>query len=87
MEKIMLLLVMVSTWCWHRKLKRIREMITWQFVVICGLPYFREKMGAFVVIKNKSRIWRIEYMLIRVANKGDVEKLRRLYSELVFPML
>ena len=68
----MLLLVMVSTWCWHRKLKRIREMITWQFVVICGLPYFREKMGVFVVIKKQ---------------KGDVEKLRCLYSELVFPML
>lgn len=83
----MLLLVMVSTWCWHRQLKRIGEMITWQFVVICGLPYFRGKMGVFVVIKNKSRIWRNEDMLIRVANKGDVEKLRRLYSELVFPML
>lgn len=56
----MLLLVMVSTWCSHRKLKRIKEMITWQFVVICGLPYFREKMGVFVVIKNKSKIWRNE---------------------------
>lgn len=32
------------------KLKRIREMITWQFAVICGLPYFCGKMGVSVVI-------------------------------------
>ena len=31
-------------------LKQIKEMIIWQFAVICGLPHFYGKIGGYVVI-------------------------------------
>ena len=32
------------------KLKQIREIVMWQFVVISKLPYFCGKMGVYMVI-------------------------------------
>lgn len=39
-------------------------------------------IGEMVKLKKQINIWRNEDMLIRVANMGDMENLRRLYSEL-----